>query len=140
MIREYFKNEKGKIDKGLKWETVKKDLKKDKRYDLVPSSTDRERIFEDVLRETLHSKKERDRSRSRDRERKGGDRGRTFKGNEDSSTRVEKMKRIEAMNTYEILLAEKIKTYDVKNVHLADLLSSDKIQRCRGYFEKGSKV
>ena len=36
-----------------------------------------------------------------------------MKGNEDSSTRVEKMKKIEAMNNYEILLAEKVKTYDV---------------------------
>jgi len=127
MIREYFRNEKGKIDRALKWDAVKKELKKDKRYDLVSSSTDRERIFEDILRETLHSKKERDRSRSRDRERKSGkdDRNRMIKGNEDSSTRVEKMKRIEAMEKYEVLLAEKIKTYDIKFRDADDQLKKD---------------
>lgn len=127
MIREYFRNEKGKVDRGLKWDEVKKELKKDKRYDLVSSSTDRERIFEDILREILHSKKERDRSRSRDRERKSGkdDRNRVMKGDEDSSTRVEKMKRIEAMEKYEVLLAEKIKTYDIKFRDADDQLKKD---------------
>ena len=47
-----------------------------------------------------------------------------FKDDEDSSARVDRYKKFEAMNAYEILLAEKIKTYDVTPCQIILALTS----------------
>ena len=59
MVKEYILNRSNKVDKNTKWKHAKKELKKDKRYELVASSKDRERLFEGILHDTLPLLKER---------------------------------------------------------------------------------
>jgi FF domain. len=52
MIKEYLDREKH-VDPDLKWKHFKKKLKNDERYELIESSSERERLFEKTLEEYL---------------------------------------------------------------------------------------
>ena len=58
MIREYFYEHPDKIDRNLKWKSVKKNFKKDPRYEKVDSSKERESIFQNIIHELARTHRE----------------------------------------------------------------------------------
>jgi hypothetical protein len=50
--------EKENVDKHLKWKHVKKSLKKSSKYNLINSSSDREKLFDRVKSEIFAQKQE----------------------------------------------------------------------------------